>query len=184
MNEQRERLGVFPLIVAGLSYIPLLGVIFGLITILWGLLTKKTGGKKLAIVGGGGVLFTVVIYSALFYFGTVKRGGIYDELRAKLAVTSLTTLVPYIELYKVQNGYYPETLELLQKSIPSNVAATIVDPSFMHLNEKQRNFYYQVTDHNHYYLLGVGPDETPFTGDDLLPTNKQESIGLVIKEAQ
>ncbi len=32
-----------------------------------------------------------------------------------------------------------------------------------------RYYHYQLESESHYYLLGVGPDENPYTKDDLLP---------------
>jgi hypothetical protein len=57
MNEEQkqEKLGAFPYVIGGLSFIPMLGVLFGVIAIIWGLVTKKLGGKKLAIVGACGI---------------------------------------------------------------------------------------------------------------------------------
>ena len=185
MNEQQEKLGTLPFVISGISFIPLLGVLFGLVAIIWGLSTKKAGGKKLAFIGGGGIAFTVVLYSALFYFGFMQRGGVYDELRKELSETTLTSLVQAIEFYKVQNGKYPESLEILKKSLPENPFVIIVDPTDVKLGGKPRYFYYELLDNEHYYLLGVGPDGKPFTADDILPKMKlsaQSKIGLLIKK--
>ena len=43
-----DRLGAAPFVVGGLSFIPLIGVLFGVIAVLWGLFTKKNGGKTQA----------------------------------------------------------------------------------------------------------------------------------------
>ena len=93
-----EKLGTFPFVLAGISFIPLIGVPFGFATLIWGLFTKKEGGRRLAIIGACGIATTVVVYGALFYFGFHQRGGIYDDLRAKLAQSSINSLVPSIEL--------------------------------------------------------------------------------------
>ena len=184
MNEQEKKLGAFPFVIGGISYIPLLGVPFGLVAIIWGLITKKTGGKKLAIIGGGGILFTIVLYSALFYFGFVQRGGVYDDLRSKLSETMLTSLVQSIEFYKVQNGKYPETLEILQKSLPQNSMVTVFDPTDVQIGGQPRYYHYELIDNEHYYLLGVGPDGHAFTADDVVPKinlDPESKLGLVIK---
>ena len=66
-NGAHRQLVAFPFVLVGLSFIPLLGVLFGLITIGWGLSTNKRGGKKLALVGASGIGFTVIFYG-LFSF--------------------------------------------------------------------------------------------------------------------
>ena len=180
MNEQQEKLGAFPFVIGGMSFIPMIGVLFGLVAIVWGLTTKKAGGRKLAFIGGGGITLTVVLYSTLFYFGFVQRGGVYDDLRSKLSETTITSLVQAIEFYKTQHGKYPESLEVLKKSLPENSMVFVFDPA----NVKPRYYYYKLIDSRHYYLLGVGPDGKPFTADDILPkidVGAQSKVGLVIK---
>jgi hypothetical protein len=170
VSEQQERIGTFPYVIGGLSYIPLVGVLFGMVAVIWGLITNKTGGKKLALIGGGGILFTVALYSALFYFGFRQRGGLYDELRTKLAETTITTLVQSIEFYKVQHGAYPDSLDALRNSLPKNTPVFIVDPTDVQTGMGHpRRYYYELIDADHYYLLGVGRDGKPFTSDDILP---------------
>lgn len=184
MNEQYEKPGPFPFVIAGLSFIPLIGVFFGLIAVIWGIIKNKSGGKKIAFIGAGGILFTVVLYSALFYFGFVQRGGIYDKLRAKLSGANITSLVQSIEFYKTQNGQYPESLEVLQKSLPKNSFVFIFDPADIKLGGSSRHYYYELVDNDHYYLLGIGPDGKPFTEDDILPqveVGEQSRVGLLIK---
>lgn len=183
-EDNNQKLSGFPYIIGGLSFIPLIGVLFGIVAIIWGLVTKKTGGKKLAIIGALGIVSTIVIYSAIFYFGFIKRGGVYDDLRIKLAQTNITQLVQAIEFYKVQNKTYPVSLEELKKSLPEKSMIFIADPTDVHMQGESRNFYYERIDDNHYYLLGVGMDGKPFTKDDILPTipsAPKGGVGLLIK---
>jgi hypothetical protein len=104
MTEKNERLGAFPFVIAGVSFIPVIGIPFGLVSLIWGIVTKKKGGNKLALVGGLGIMFTIVLYAGLFYFGFVKRDGIYDDLRIKSAQSGLNNVVQALEFYKVQHG--------------------------------------------------------------------------------
>jgi hypothetical protein len=184
MTEAREKIGTVPFVIGGLAYIPLLGVLFGAVAIVWGLFTSKAGGRKLALIGGGGILFSVVLYSALFYFGLMQRGGLYDGLRTKLAESNVTALVQSIEFFKVQHGAYPDNLETLRKSLPENSPVLIFDPTDVQMAETARLFHYELIDADHYYLLGVGPDGKPFTSDDVLPQmdiGPQSKSGFVKK---
>ena len=162
------KLGKFPYVLGGMSFIPLLGVLFGIITIVWGLATKKLGGKRLAAIGAGGILFTIILYGTLFYFGFMQRGGVYDDLRSKLAQTEINSLVQSIEFYKVEHGEYPESLKTLQESLPQNSFATVFDPTDVKFGEP-RYFYYERVGEDHYFLRGVGADGQPFTPDDIVP---------------
>ena len=61
MSGKQKKLGTFPFVIGGMSFIPLIGVVFGMIAIIWGFFTKKLGGKKLAIVGACYVCITSFI---------------------------------------------------------------------------------------------------------------------------
>jgi hypothetical protein len=106
-SEERKPLGCLPYAIGGASFIPLFGVLFGIIAIIWGIARRAW---QLIALGVCGILFTVIAYGALFYFGMFQRGGIYDKLRAQLAVTMLNDAVKDIEFYKLQHGRYPATL--------------------------------------------------------------------------
>ena len=183
MTDQKESLGALPFVIAGLSFIPLIGIIFGIFVIVWGLVTTKSRGKVLALVGVVGILFSIFLYGSLFYFGAVQRGGIYDELRSTLAQTTLNSAVQQVEFYKLQYGEYPESLEILKKSYPPTAMVFVNDPTDVNFT-KSRNFFYEKIDSDHYYLLGVGQDGQAFTKDDVLPKillTPKSKIGLVIK---
>lgn len=180
VNERKEGIGNLAFVIGGLSYIPLIGILFGIASVLWGLLSKKKAGKKVALIGAGGIAFTFVIYGGLFYFGMIQRGGVYDELRTKLAQSQLNQLVQSVEFYKVTHGSYPDTLEQLQKAFPN--ATFVYDPTDMPHRTKLRYFYYKPVDENHYYLRSVGADGQPFTADDIVPqidASLADKIGLV-----
>jgi type II secretory pathway pseudopilin PulG len=165
----RPKLGAGAWVVAGLSFIPLVGVVFGVAAIVWGMATRKAGRLRLALVGAGGIAFTVVIYGGLIYFGFVQRGGIYDNLRAQLARGQLYTLVQAVEFYRLQYGAYPDSLQQLQSTLPKQVPVMTFDPTEFGFTRPPRYFYYERVGADHYYLRSVGPDGQPFTADDILP---------------
>lgn len=169
MTAKGERLSGFPFVVGGLSFIPLIGVPFGIVAIVWGVATKKAGGKKLAIIGACGIALTILLYGGLFYFGFVQRGGVYDGLRVRLAQTMLNNVLPAVEVYRLQNGTYPESLEQLRASLPMESTVMVIDPSDVRLGSAPKPFFYRRVDADHYYLRSVGPDGKPFTADDILP---------------
>lgn len=183
-DTRSEKLGVFPHVIGGMSFIPLVGVLFGLIAIIWGGTTNKQGGKRLAAIGVGGVCFTIVLYGALFYFGFMKRGGAYDDMRLRIAQGTLNAVVPEIEFYKTQNGKYPESLKVLKESLPKGSFVSVFDPTLVKLGEEQKYFFYERVGEDHYYLRGAGVDGTPFTDDDIVPQITpvpNGKIGLLIK---
>jgi hypothetical protein len=169
MTAKNEKLGAFPFVIGGLSFIPLVGVLFGIIAIIWGFCTSRAGGRKLAVLGISGISLTILLYGALFYFGFVQRGGVYDGLRAKLAQTTLDSLVQSVEFYRIQNGGYPDSLDQLRASLPKDSPILVIDPSDIRLGGAPRPFFYERVDADHYYLRGLGEDGKPFTADDVLP---------------
>jgi hypothetical protein len=175
-----EKLGTLPHVIAGMSFIPLIGIVFGLGAIVWGLVTKKLGGKRLAAIGAGGIVFTVALYGSLFYFGFVQRGGVYDDLRHRLAQSTINSLVPSIEFYKFQHGRYPASLEELKLSLPKDSFVSVFDPSLVDF-AKPRFFFYERVGEDHYYLRGIGPDGTPFTSDDIVPQIPSSPLGLLVE---
>lgn len=185
MVEEKSKLGAFPYVIAGISYIPLIGIIFGITSIIWGVLTKKEGGKKLALIGAGGILFSIILYATFFYFSFAKRGGQYDELRAKLAVQIEDQAIQAIEFYKTKNGAYPKDLAELSASLPKETAYIVNDPTDVKLSGTPRQLYYQLINETQYYLFSVGPDNQPFTKDDILPSIQPGGgIGYTIKIVQ
>lgn len=78
---RRKLAGCLPYAIGGASFIPLLGVLFGLVAIVWGIAQRA---RLLVVLGTCGILFSVLVYGALFYFGIFQRGGIFDKLRSQL----------------------------------------------------------------------------------------------------
>ncbi|MEO8998449.1 MAG: hypothetical protein ABI227_03945, partial [Rhodanobacter sp.] len=98
------------------SFVPLLGVVVGIVAIVIGLGSRKRGGRLLALLGAGGIAFSVILYGSLFYFGFMQRGGVYDGLRVQMAQSTIDELVPQIEFYRLQHGSYPASLDVLRKA--------------------------------------------------------------------
>jgi len=169
MSVKNEKLGAFPFVIGGLSFIPLIGVLFGVAAIVWGLCTSRVGARKLIVLGGAGISFTVLLYGGLFYFGFVQRGGVYDELRTKLAQTTLNSLVQAVEFYRVQNGSYPDSLDQLRASLPMGSPVLVIDPSDIRIGDMPRPFFYQRVAADQYYPRSIGQDGKPLTADDILP---------------
>lgn len=164
------------------SFVPLLGIIVGLIAIVIGLTSGRRGGKLLALLGAGGIAFSVLVYGSLFYFGFVQRGGVYDGLRAQMARSALDALVPQIEFYRQQHGAYPTSLDALRRGATGQGMLMILDPSTI----RPRPFHYERVGRDHYYLRGVGADGKPFTADDLVPDVEVPNgshIGLLKQKA-
>lgn len=157
-----KKFGAASYVIAGVGFIPLVGIPFALVSLIRGVINCRNGGIKLAVLGVLGLMLTVSLYGTLFYEGFVKRGGMFDDLRTKQAQMLLNDLVPKIEYYKLQKGYYPDTLNDLQKFFGKESVTFIYDPTA---------------------LLSVGGDQKPFTHDDIIPTlneSERSKTGLLV----
>ena len=175
-ERDKKPLGDWAYVIGGLSFIPLIGVLFGFVSICAGAFAWRDNGWRVALMGICGIGSTVLLYSMLFYLGVVQRGGMYDVTREQLARMQVTQLVKTIEFYRVQNGVYPTVLEALKGSGEPGFASTY-DTSRVQwdlnwgdsFGRGEEFFYRRLDGGEGYYLLGVGLDGIPFTRDDLLP---------------
>lgn len=178
LQDHHRTLGALPYVVGGLSYIPVAGVLFGAVAVLWGTATRKTGGKELAIVGAGGIAFTAVCCAAAFYIGTAQL----RQAEAPRAKQMVTSLMYAIEFYRTQTGEYPTDLHTLRQLLPEDQRDIMFDPMGQQSGGGARAFHYELVHEKHYVLLGVGPDDEPFTDDDVVPDVKLQqgsAVGLV-----
>lgn len=175
---EQEPLGCFPYVIGGASFIPLLGVPIGLIVIIWGIVKRKAGGLKLALVGTCGILFTFILYGTLFYKGFVEKGGIYDDLRGKMAQTQLNDLIKKIEFYRIDNGKYPDHLAELISEDPSAQDFTFVHDPFVGLDDlKPKTYSYGLmNDGKNYYIYSAGSDRISGTEDDIYPDVSEKQM--------
>jgi len=173
----QRKVGALAYVLAAFSFVPILGVVLGAMSITWGVNTRKARGKRLAAFAALGVAVsvaaTVVLYresGAIGLMRWLERHDTFDLIRAGVARSALDRLVPAIEFYKVRYGHYPETLEELAESLPQETDIFIIDPMTVRAGRTPANFFYRRVDPDHYYLRSVGPDGIPFTADDILPS--------------
>jgi hypothetical protein len=177
---QQEKISWLAWAIALVSFIPLIGVPFGISAIAWGASKWSTGGKKLAALGAGGILLTVVIYSCLFLqLLQHEKSGTFDRLRVEMAQDKLYEVVKSLEYHKLTQGNYPASLEELVEQT-QDYAMILDSTGARHTTSNGKStqyFYYQLDPAGeHYYLLSVGADGQPFTRDDILPDVSGEDL--------
>ncbi|MFZ2103610.1 MAG: type II secretion system protein GspG, partial [Oricola sp.] len=117
----------------------------------------------------------------------MQRGGIYDDLRTKLAEQQLNSLVMVIEFHRVLHGEYPPSLEAMQEAMQEDARAleraAAYDPRPISPfgQSAEHFFYYSKVDDSHYYLRAVGPDGKPWSEGSFGPvfTQGQGTLGLL-----
>ena len=65
-EKKKEKVGCLSYVIAVFSFIPLIGVLFGLIAIIWGIVNRNKRGWQIVVaLGSVGIIITIVLYSTL-----------------------------------------------------------------------------------------------------------------------
>jgi hypothetical protein len=147
-----------------LGLIPLIGGFAGLYLILLGIF--KYRDRKLIIIGVAALLFTVLIYSSIYYYFNYSTQARKDF--SVFAQPAMDNLIKDIEFYKTDHGAYPDVLKQI---ITEDKFASIHDPIPGKQEINNGEFYYKKLDRK-YYLFSSGIDKVPFTTDDIYPSSK------------
>src|ERR1700722_10883888 len=105
----------------GLSFIPLFGALFGIVAIVIGAVQKTRGQVYLGIAG---ILFSVLLYGGIFYFGFVAKTGLFADLKVKQVSQLIKMDAGQIALYKGQHSQLPEALGDVGKPSEKNLFLT------------------------------------------------------------
>jgi hypothetical protein len=180
--ETKKKAPIGLIIFSALSFIPLIGVIFGIISIIIGL-TNYTRNKLVFILGASGIGFTIIIYGTLFIsYNKMEKSGKIDETRIQMTEMLLNNLSDELGNYKCKNGRYPDSLEQVSRLNSVIVITDMYNTSNTKTTDKKekkkgQNYYYKV-DKDTFVLFSVGKDGKPFTKDDILPhDNKIKPLG-------
>ena len=157
-----------------LCFIPLVGAFVGLGLLLYGLLKYKD--KWLSIIGAAGILWTITVYSLLFYAGShvsVFTNGFKD-----LSQMQLNSLVKSVEFYNLSHGEYPDSL----KQLLDDDKSAIITDAVQGMTIKAPLYYNYQKVGDRYLLFSSGQDGIPNTADDLFPhvaVSDSSRIGLI-----
>src|SRR5262249_29648375 len=170
--------------IARCAFVPLFGVPFGFVAMAWGIARRKENGWKLAALGCGGLSMTILPAGALFFLYFIDHS---DQLRTEQTAERLRHLAQSIEHYKSVLGHYPSSLTDLTVDVTNTKENRdlIYDPLYTRalILPQAQTFYYQLDpERQEYYLLSVGKDGKPFTGDDSTPAFSLKNSGLKINK--
>jgi hypothetical protein len=173
-NETLTKKSQPPYLLGLLCLIPLVGAFVGIGLLLYGIIKYKD--KWLIAIGIFGILFTVFVYSSLFF--AVTHVSLFKKGFADISKIQIRQVVMGIEFYKLQHGHYPDSLKQLQevdKLVPINDAAT-----GMQLIKHGNYNYKRIGDK--YTLFSSGIDGIAGTKDDFYPEMEirgSSKIGLI-----
>lgn len=163
-----------PYLLGLLCLIPLVGAFVGIGLLLYGLLRYRD--RWLSIIGAAGIIWTIAIYSSLFYAG--KHASIFRKGFEDISQMQLNSLVKNIEFYKLAHGQYPDSLQQL---LIDDKLAPIFDAA-QGMNSKESSYYNYQRVGGRYLLFSSGQDGMPNTKDDLFPQitiTDSSKIGLM-----
>lgn len=181
-DTKNNKHGTGAFVLSGISFIPLIGVIPGIICVINALVSRKENSKKLGLIGFSGIVVTFILYGVILpsVFNSKDFGKNFEPH----AISAMTSLVRHIEYFKLQNNEYPKSIEELRSNLKEGEMVFSYDMSGpMSMGKQPREFYYEVINNgNNYLLFGIGQDATPFTADDIFPlidSEKDKNIGWV-----
>lgn len=161
------------------TLVPIVGLIIGILLFRKGIIIKDRILCSIGVLGiiiTGGFFVSGLLYSKYSDVGKVKR--------VELARFSLNQVMRDVEFYKLQFGYYPDSLQEL-KFVDNTVF--IMDPlSQKGIFARKLNYLnYKKIDSSHYILFSSGLDQIPHTSDDLYPFIPNSSTGKsgLVKES-
>lgn len=163
-----------PYLLGLLCLIPLVGAFVGVGLLLYGLLKYKD--KWLSIIGAAGILWTIIVYSTLFYAGT--HASVFKKGFEDISQMQLNSLVKNVEFYKMQHGQYPESLKQL---LDDDKLAPVTDVA-QGMSRKENLYFNYKKIGEKYSLFSSGQDGLANTKDDLFPQvtiTDSSKIGLI-----
>ena len=178
--KKKSELKLVEWIAGGLSFVPLLGFLFGPVSLILGSIRLKNGGHKIIFMGLGGLVLNVIYITLLMTMITSKISKASKGF-SLLAKDNLVETVKDLEYYKLIRGKYPEKLKDLvdtKNGWPRHMS-TLMDTSTGQLPKFQDSDYFQyglLDGGQHYYLFGVGPDGIANTADDVYPDIATEEL--------
>ncbi len=123
---QKSGFAIASLVLGILAFIPLVGVLLGILAIIFGVIARRQiknqefKGRGLAtagiILGVLGIAATFGFYGALYHFGFKSKGGPFKEAKIESTKQMLTQNAGALELYKKQYGRYPESLDAAKQA--------------------------------------------------------------------
>lgn len=161
-----------PYLLGLLCFIPMIGAFIGLVFIILGITRFKD--KWFTLIGVFGILFTIILYSTLFY--TDKKTSVFNSGFKDLSQMGLNDLVKEVEYYKLLNGNYPDSLQQLTNVNDLNVS--ISDP-IQSIKGQENVLYRYFKVEDKYRLFSSGEDGIPNTKDDFFPQVSEKAINKI-----
>lgn len=172
-------------VMAGSSFIPVLGIFFGAVAIPWGLVSRRRRARLAAALGAAGVFLNFAAGVALVVRSERDPALVaaVAAAQATMARRDLVKLIVAIDQYHARTGHYPSNLPaLVGWPVPVKLLEfNIYDHTTGKVDFPQRMYEYTVaSDSGSFDLFAVGRDGLPHTADDIraeLPDSVRRNSG-------
>jgi hypothetical protein len=193
---ERDKVSRLAYVPAIASFIPLVGVTFGISAILWGSSKWRGGGKIIAFLGTAGIAFTILLYGGLFVNGIRMSNSMeVTEAQRDWSQPRLAEIMKSVEFYQLAYGEYPDSLHQLDEiegffkiTYEDNTVTPPFSFRFWADQGPKSDFFYQrLESGSGYYLFGRGRDGEPFTWDDVyppIPAGSTDMLGIIIPDTE
>ncbi|MGH7738534.1 MAG: hypothetical protein ACREL1_00160 [bacterium] len=178
MEQTKAQISWVETLIGFLSFIPFLGFLFSLVSIVLGAVKFRAGGGNLILLGVLGFMANVGVYFLVLHFMIRGFAGT-PSVNNELAQNNLRQTVLTLEFYKQVHGGYPADLKdlVLEKDQAGIGNVFLYDDSFGFSGGKLQFHQYRLSsDKKSYQLYDLGPDKTAGTADDIYPDLTSEEI--------
>jgi hypothetical protein len=159
---------VWPLfLVAALSFVPFLGILFGGVAATWGLISSRPRAIWAALIAMTGALLNMAAAVVITFRGAGKTDTAMD---AKFTQQQMLRVVVAIEEYHAKEHAYPPSLQVLSRRMMLSRLVPTTDMSGTGFHLPREYHYVLAPDGESYDLVATGPDNVVGTADDIRPT--------------
>ncbi len=146
-----------------MSFIPIVGLIFGLVFFLRGISERNL---RYFLISISSFIFTIIVWIGFAMY--MDASGKSNQTNVFVTKNNLNILTKELAYYKLKNGKFPETLEEL-KSQNKFLIFHETNTSFNPFSESKIQYFYYQNQDSTYILRSLGLDGKIFTDDDLIP---------------
>jgi hypothetical protein len=155
------------LLLAGCSFIPSFGFLFGAAGVSWGLVSDRPRARLAVVLAAVGALLNLMGGGLLMWH--LQGQPAYAPMYAASSRADLNKLVAAIEGYHKDTGAYPARLGVFGQ-LPYSLKMVNISDFSGGVFRRPREYQYELSpDGRRYTLYGVGTDGQPGTADDVYP---------------
>ena len=166
MKTSNNRVGI-PKWLHVLSFIPNIGMLYGLIILILGIVNKN---KSTIIWGIVGILFTPIFWITVLV--AIDASGFNSQSNILFTKNNLNEMVKDLEYYRVKNGSFPDSLGQLRNQNNFFDDSDLSSENIFHWKLKSQRLYYKKINDTSYILQAKGKDTILNTEDDIFPDLK------------